>query len=610
MAILLVDRAKMTTSTTGTGTIALGAAVAGFQSFAAAGVTNGAVVRYAIDDGSNWEIGTGTYTSAGTTLSRSPTASSSGGSAISLSGSAVVYVTAAAADVVSGEDDPTNTSGLSAPAIIRGTVYAHLVSGVTLGSGQSTATRQATATALQSAINYSVANGKFFEIEPSIYEIDSTTGINIANTSGTTQFELHGTTMSRIINYNVSGTGAPVLTVGDTTGASYSYNIRIKGLSLEHGSTQSGLTSSVALTLMGLSQCSIEQISAGAPYGTYPEYNCVTVAGPLHCFSCSFRDWALNGAQANMLFIDVIGTGNVFENLYLNNNSAALSGSFLVLANSQAFTEQDFRQINVEHGSCNNPVKIQFSNGLSLRNLHMESIVMTGAYPALITTNGYVVDIDQLTVQNCSFLTANASGVGYVLVDYSPGAGVVSIGHLNMIYDTASQINMPLYLFQGSGLPADANSIIEIGNARLFDNGGNNFSGNLSFDSHMPVPTFQVPSNFLRYEYGKWGSRVTKAVIPVTATYTHYGQHEDATLEVPASITSFTITLAAVQGATGTQAVRTGAVVNIRRQSGTASGTLTVKNDAGTTLTTSTTAATDYYYVFSGTHYATFTPVT
>jgi hypothetical protein len=94
-----VDRAKMTTATTGTGTITLGSAVAGFQTFAAAGVPNAAQVRYVIEDGTNWEVGLGTYTTSGTTLTRGALESTSGGAAITLSGSAIVYVTAAAADL-------------------------------------------------------------------------------------------------------------------------------------------------------------------------------------------------------------------------------------------------------------------------------------------------------------------------------------------------------------------------------------------------------------------------------------------------------------------------------------------------------------------------------
>ena len=99
MPIKLLNRAKMTTSTTGTGTLTLGSAEQGFQSFADAGAQNGDMIRYVIEDGNNWEIGTGTYTAAGTTLTRTVAESSSGGSAISLTGSASVFASATAEDL-------------------------------------------------------------------------------------------------------------------------------------------------------------------------------------------------------------------------------------------------------------------------------------------------------------------------------------------------------------------------------------------------------------------------------------------------------------------------------------------------------------------------------
>jgi hypothetical protein len=98
--VKLVNRAKMTTSTTGTGTITLAVADIGYQSFADAGVVDGDVVRYVIEDGSNWEIGSGTYTASGTTLSRTVSESSDAGSAIALTGSAKVFIAATADDIV------------------------------------------------------------------------------------------------------------------------------------------------------------------------------------------------------------------------------------------------------------------------------------------------------------------------------------------------------------------------------------------------------------------------------------------------------------------------------------------------------------------------------
>jgi hypothetical protein len=88
----------MSTSTTGTGTITLGSAENGYQSFDDAGVPDGDVVRYVIEDGANWEVGTGTYTASGTTLTRTVTESSNSDAALNLSGNAVVFIGPAAQD--------------------------------------------------------------------------------------------------------------------------------------------------------------------------------------------------------------------------------------------------------------------------------------------------------------------------------------------------------------------------------------------------------------------------------------------------------------------------------------------------------------------------------
>ena len=68
MAHVVADRVRETTTTTGTGTYTLAGAVTGFETFGSIGNSN--TTYYCCTDGTNFEVGVGTYTSSGTTLAR------------------------------------------------------------------------------------------------------------------------------------------------------------------------------------------------------------------------------------------------------------------------------------------------------------------------------------------------------------------------------------------------------------------------------------------------------------------------------------------------------------------------------------------------------------
>lgn len=95
MALVVKDRVKVSTTTTGTGTLSLGSAATGYQTFSVIG--NGNTTYYTISSatGSEFEVGIGTYTTSGNTLSRDTVLSSSnGGSLVNFSaGSKDVFVT-------------------------------------------------------------------------------------------------------------------------------------------------------------------------------------------------------------------------------------------------------------------------------------------------------------------------------------------------------------------------------------------------------------------------------------------------------------------------------------------------------------------------------------
>lgn len=117
MALVLADRVKETTATTGTGTITLAGASIGYRSFSAIG--NGNTTYYSIvgQGNSEWEVGIGTYTSSGTTLSRDTVLSSSAGGTTKTNFSAGikdVFVTYTATRSVTVDGSTVDTFGLGA----------------------------------------------------------------------------------------------------------------------------------------------------------------------------------------------------------------------------------------------------------------------------------------------------------------------------------------------------------------------------------------------------------------------------------------------------------------------------------------------------------------
>jgi hypothetical protein len=148
MALILADRVKVNTTTTGTGTVVLGNAATGYQSFAVIGDGNATYYTIAGQTTSEWEVGIGTYYAANSSLSRTTIFSSSNANAVVTfsAGTKDVFVTL-----------PSEATSLG-------------------GSGQAIHINQANATA-----NYTIAAGtNGFSVGP----ITTANGVSVTVASG------------------------------------------------------------------------------------------------------------------------------------------------------------------------------------------------------------------------------------------------------------------------------------------------------------------------------------------------------------------------------------------------------------------------------------------
>ena len=143
MALVISDRVKETTNTTGTGTYTLGGAVTGFETFTA-NLSDGDTTYYACTDNTDFEVGLGTFTASGTTLARTTIlASSNSGSAVNWgAGTRTVFCTLPAAKTVFL--DGSNVANISNLKLASGATVTAILDedGLSSDSATSLATQQ------------------------------------------------------------------------------------------------------------------------------------------------------------------------------------------------------------------------------------------------------------------------------------------------------------------------------------------------------------------------------------------------------------------------------------------------------------------------------------
>jgi hypothetical protein len=212
MALALNDRVQQTGTANTTVSFTLSGSVTGFQSFAVVG--NGNTTYYsAFDATGNWEVGIGTYSTTGPTLTRtSILASSNSGSAVTFSGTVNVFVTYPAEKSVN-LDGSGNVSALG--TVSSGTWQGTTV-GVAYGGTGVTASSGANSVMLRDA-NQNVAVNRLNQSNTSVSAAGGTTALTAASSYSQT----------------LTGTGNQTYTMPDattlTTGVAFVFNNNATG---------------------------------------------------------------------------------------------------------------------------------------------------------------------------------------------------------------------------------------------------------------------------------------------------------------------------------------------------------------------------------------------
>ncbi len=276
MALVLKDRVKETTATTGTGAISLGGAVTNFQAFSAV-LSNADTTYYAIVDTTNtaFEVGLGTYASSGNTLTRTTVLeSSNSGSAVDFgAGSKSIFI--AYPGEKSAYLDASNQLVINGTAVTSTPAELNILDGVTSTTAELNILDGVTSTAtelnlLDGSTADTVVNSKAViygaagqiiasELDVDNIQVDSN-AVKSTDTNGNIQLfpngtgftELYGNTNPGTVRFNCESNSHGVTVKGPAHSAAATYTVNLPDtLGTSAASTLITANASAKVTLTG-----------------------------------------------------------------------------------------------------------------------------------------------------------------------------------------------------------------------------------------------------------------------------------------------------------------------------------------------------------------------
>ena len=453
------DRVKVSTATTGTGTITLGAAETGFAAVPSS--LNGETVRFAIVDGSAYEMSSGTYTHAGTTLTRT-LGSSSTGALLNLSGSAKVFLTPATADLQELVDfadtftlptsDGTNGQVLSTAG--NGTLsfvdQASGSGGVTVHTNQAAMLTDA-ASAAEGSLHYDTDANKLYLKQSSGFFLLFT----ITNTTPTiTDF-----------SENTGGAGANNLTTAQTfaltPGSNTVITINATDPDLETlvysatvtSGTATDVISSPSMPVINQSSNTFTLVPATSVGGTitvrFDVSDSNNIAHVTQSFSLAFT---VANSRFTRLLINATGSGynSLFTDSAGNYSANVLTGTKSIVAG----THSPYRHGGYPASAVDNVEYVAASHGGSyLFPAHDDAIQMAASGGPVIGTSEFEISmwIKPKTISGddvlIDFRPAYTNGV-YINFLLSNGRPQLHVNNSTVIYDSsASQVSVNTWTY-------------------------------------------------------------------------------------------------------------------------------------------------------------------